>query len=244
MKAAALCPLLLLAAAAPAADRSLERETMVLTVANMAETAGVAEARRLDEPVLAALRKVRRHLFVPEAQQPFAYHNRPLPIGRGQTISQPYIVGLMTHLLKVRSGDRVLEVGTGSGYQAAVLAEIGARVHSIEIVEPLAVEAAQRLVRLGYANVTVRSGDGYAGWPEEAPFDRIIVTAAAPHVPRPLLAQLEPGGRMVIPLARGGRRGDELMLVEKDLRGRLRTRAVMPVRFVPLTRSAPPPPAR
>ncbi len=223
-------------AAAPAPERAAERELMVLTVANMAETAGAREARRLDPEVLAAMRKVPRHLFVPEAARRDAYQNRPLEIGYEQTISQPFIVGFMTHLLKVEKEHRVLEVGTGSGYQAAVLSELAGRVFSIEIVEPLAQEAKARLAALGYANVTVRAGDGYAGWPEEAPFDRIIVTAAAPHIPKPLLAQLKPGGRMVIPLSKGAE-GDELMLVIKDAKGRLRSRAVLPVRFVPLVRA-------
>jgi protein-L-isoaspartate(D-aspartate) O-methyltransferase len=216
-------------------DRRAEREMMVLSVANLAETSRPAEGRRLDPDVLTAMREVPRHLFVPEAVRAAAYQNRPLEIGHGQTISQPYIVALMTHLLRVEPGHRVLEVGTGSGYQAAVLARLAARVWSIEIVEPLAREASERLRALGHANVTVRAGDGYAGWPEEAPFDRIIVTAAAPHIPRPLIAQLRRGGRMVIPVTTGSR-GDRLMLVTKDAAGRVRTRALLPVRFVPLTR--------
>lgn len=225
----------LIAAAAPAAERAAERELMVLTIANMAEIAGVREARRLDPEVIGAMRRVPRHLFVPEEVEDHAYRNTALPIGHEQTISQPYIVALMTHMLRVEPGQKVLEVGTGSGYQAAVLAEMGARVWSIEIVEPLARGAAARLAELGYGRVTVRAGDGYAGWPEEAPFDRIVVTAAAPEVPRPLLDQLRPGGRMLIPLVRGPA-GDELMLVEKDRRGRTRRRALLPVRFVPLVR--------
>jgi protein-L-isoaspartate(D-aspartate) O-methyltransferase len=226
----------LLAAAAPPAERAAERELMVLTVANMAEVAGAREARRLDPAVVEAMRRVPRHRFVPEEISGHAYRNSALPIGHDQTISQPYIVALMTHLLEVEPGHRILEVGTGSGYQAALLAELGARVFSIEIVVPLARDAAARLDELGYGGVEVRAGDGYEGWPEEAPYDRIVVTAAAPHLPRPLLAQLKPGGRMVIPLARPG--GDELMLVEKDRRGRIRSRAILPVRFVPLIRPA------
>ena len=225
----------LLAAAAPAGERAQERELMALTVANMAGSAGVAEARRIDAEVLAAMREVPRHLFVPAQIAPYAYRNSALPIGHEQTISQPYIVALMTHLLKVEGGQKVLEIGTGSGYQAAVLDRMGARVHSIEIVEPLAREAAARLKALGYDRVTVRAGDGYLGWPEEAPFDRIIVTAAAPHIPKPLIEQLRPGGRMAIPVS--GREGDELMLVEKDRRGRVRSRAILPVRFVSLVRA-------
>lgn len=224
----------LLVAAAPAGDRAAERELMVLTVANMGETAGI-EPRRIDSEVLRAMREVPRHLFVPAEARRFAYENRPLPIGHEQTISQPYIVALMTHLLKARPGDRVLEIGTGSGYQAAILSRLVGQVRSIEIVEPLAAGAAARLSDLGYSNVEVRSGDGYAGWPQRAPFDRIIVTAGADHIPRPLLDQLRPGGRMVIPL--GGKPDRlELTLVDKDSRGRVRKRALLPVRFVPLTR--------
>jgi protein-L-isoaspartate(D-aspartate) O-methyltransferase len=228
-----LAPLLL--AAAPAGERAAERELMVLTIANMAETAGLREPRRIDPAVLRAMREVPRHLFVPEEARRFAYESRPLPIGHDQTISQPYIVAVMTHLLGAKPEDRVLEVGTGSGYQAAVLSRLVRQVHSIEIVEPLAQRAARTLRELGYANVEVRSGDGYAGWPERAPFDRIIVTAGADHIPRPLLDQLRPGGRMVIPL---GSKPDtlELTLVDKDARGRIRKRALLPVRFVPLTR--------
>ncbi|HEY0113913.1 MAG TPA: protein-L-isoaspartate(D-aspartate) O-methyltransferase [Allosphingosinicella sp.] len=234
-------PLLALAApallaAAPAAERSAERELMVLTVANMAETVGVRDVRRLDSEVLAAMRKVPRHLFVPEAERRHAYQNRPLPIGHDQTISQPYIVALMTHLLKVERKHRVLEVGTGSGYQAAILSELAGEVWTIEIVEPLAREAERRLATLGYRNARVRAGDGYAGWPEQAPFDRIIVTAGAPHVPKPLLDQLKPGGRMVIPLAQS-EGGEALMLIEKDRSGRIRSRNLLPVRFVPLVRA-------
>jgi protein-L-isoaspartate(D-aspartate) O-methyltransferase len=232
IRALVLAPLLL--AAAPAPDRTAERELMVLTVANMAETAGL-RSRRIDPAVLRAMREVQRHLFVPEEALPSAYENRPLPIGHDQTISQPYIVALMTDLLEPRPGDTVLEVGTGSGYQAAILSRLVGRVHTIEIVAPLAAQATKRLRDLGYANVEVRSGDGYAGWPERAPFDRIIVTAGADHIPKPLLDQLRPGGRLVIPL---GRKPDslELTLVDKDSRGRVRKRALLPVRFVPLTR--------
>jgi len=225
-----LAPLLL-----AAAERARERELMVLTVANMAETAGPA-SRRLDPAVLRAMREVPRHLFVPAEARPLAYQNRPLPIGHGQTISQPYIVALMTHLLKPEPGHEVLEVGTGSGYQAAILSRLVRRVHTIEIVEPLAGRARSLLGELGYANVEVRHGDGYAGWPERAPFDRIIVTAGADHIPGPLLDQLRPGGRMVIPLG-GGPDSLELTLVDKDASGRVRKRALLPVRFVPLTRA-------
>jgi protein-L-isoaspartate(D-aspartate) O-methyltransferase len=190
------------------------------------------EARDVRDPrTLAALRKVPRHLFVPEASQRLAYEDHPLPIGHGQTISQPYIVAFMTEALGLVGGETVLEVGTGSGYQAAVLAEIAARVYSIEIVEPLAREAAERLARLGHRNVEVRAGDGYLGWPEAAPFDAIMVTAAAPRIPEPLKQQLKDGGRLVIPV---GDDYQELILVTR--RGdRYEERSVLPVRFVPMT---------
>jgi protein-L-isoaspartate(D-aspartate) O-methyltransferase len=226
---------LLAAAAAPEAERASERALMALTVANMAETSGASATRRLNPKVLQAMREVPRHLFVPPEVAPLAYRNSALPIGHEQTISQPYIVALMTHLLEVEPGHRVLEIGTGSGYQAALLSRFAGEVRTIEIVEPLAAEAAERLRRLGCRNVTVKAGDGYQGWPEHAPFDRIMVTAGAPHVPRPLLDQLKPGGRLVIPVSRG-REGEMLKLVEKDRRGRVRSRDILPVRFVPLTR--------
>ncbi|HEY5720385.1 MAG TPA: protein-L-isoaspartate(D-aspartate) O-methyltransferase, partial [Gammaproteobacteria bacterium] len=184
--------------------------------------------------VLAALGAVPRHQLVPERARPYAYANRPLAIGHGQTISQPYIVALMTDLLRVGAGERVLEVGTGSGYQAAVLAELGVRVFTQEIVAPLAAEASARLAQLGYRDVAVRHADGYHGWPGEAPFDAIIVTAAASHVPPPLVEQLKPGGRMVIPV--GSRFFTQhLMLVEKGADGAVTLRQLLPVRFVPLT---------
>lgn len=189
---------------------------------------------RLDPGVLEAIGNVPRHEFVPQRYRDRAYLNRPLPIGHGQTISQPYIVAIMTELLNVGSEDVVLEVGTGSGYQAAVLAEIVEHVHTIEIVQPLAVTAERRLARLGYDNVSVTHGDGYYGLPDQAPFDAIIVTAAAGRVPPPLLRQLARGGRMLVPV------GDpfsvqHLMLIEKDAKGRISTRQILPVRFVPLT---------
>jgi len=234
----AFCAALALIAAAPTgqAERAAERELMVLTIENMAATAGAGESRSIDRKVLSAMRKVPRHLLVPEEVRARAYQNTPLPIGYDATISQPYIVALMTHLLDVEPGHKVLEVGTGSGYQAAVLAHLVDHVYSIEIVEPLAVRAAEQLKALGYANVSVRAGDGYAGWPEQAPFDRIIVTAGADHIPQPLVDQLKPGGRMVIPL---GDTDDELRLtlITKDRKGRISKRPLLPVRFVPLTRS-------
>lgn len=175
-----------------------------------------------------------RHEFVPEGQVAQAYTNRPLPIGHGQTISQPYIVALMTHLAQVGPEDVVLEVGTGSGYQAAVLAKLVDEVYSIEIIEPLAEQAAARLDRLGYDNVTTKLGDGYYGWPEHAPFDAIVVTAAASHVPPPLVEQLKPGGRMVIPVG-SSFLTQYLLLVEKTVDDEILTRQVTAVRFVPLT---------
>ncbi|HEY0445687.1 MAG TPA: protein-L-isoaspartate(D-aspartate) O-methyltransferase [Allosphingosinicella sp.] len=227
----------MIAAAPVEHERSAERELMVLTVKNLAATAGVRPARQIDAKVTEAMRQVPRHLLVPEAVRAEAYDNTALPIGHGATISQPFIVALMTDVLDVRSTDRVLEVGTGSGYQAAILSRLAGRVYSIEIVAPLAERAARQLAELGYGNVTVRSGDGYAGWPEHAPFDRIIVTAGADHVPQPLIDQLRPGGRMVIPV---GRNPDslQLTLVTKNAQGRVRTRRLLPVSFVPLTRKA------
>ena len=188
----------------------------------------------LSSSVVQAMEKVERHLFVPSWLVPFAYHNNPLPIGYGQTISQPIVVALMTELLNVKSGDKVLEVGTGSGYQAAILAEIAKSVYTMEVIEPLEKQAAERLKSLGYENVTVRMGDGYYGWPEAAPFDSIIVTAATGQVPPPLLKQLKPGGRMVIPLGMQFMT-QYLMLVEKRDDGSVTTRQILPVAFVPLT---------
>ncbi|CAA9537109.1 MAG: Protein-L-isoaspartate O-methyltransferase [uncultured Sphingosinicella sp.] len=208
---------------------------MVLAVENLAATAGSTH-RRIDRKVLDAMRKVPRHLLVPQEVRAEAYQNRPLPIGYEATISQPYIVALMTDLLDVEPGHKVLEVGTGSGYQAAILSGLVNRVHSIEIVEPLAKRAGEQLAALGYRNVTVRAGDGYAGWPEQAPFDRIIVTAGADHVPRPLMDQLRPGGRMVIPVGEGG--DLQLTVIDKSRKGRISKRRVLPVYFVPLTRKA------
>jgi len=203
------------------------RRRMVQRIESM-ERNGV-DVRRT---VLEAMRRVPRHAFVPPSQRDFAYENRPLPIGYGQTISQPYIVALMTELADPDPGDRVLEIGTGSGYQAAVLSLLVAQVHSIEIVEPLHAQAAVRLRT--YRNVRTRVGDGYYGWKEAGPFDAIVVTAAAPNVPPPLLAQLKPGGRMVIPVGTTFFT-QQLLLVQKDKHGRVRTQGVLPVMFVPLT---------
>lgn len=188
----------------------------------------------LDDQVLNAIRKVPRHAFVPEDQRPHAYENRPLPIGYGQTISQPFIVAIMTDLLKPKKTDKVLEVGTGSGYQAAILAELVNSVYSIEIIEQLGAEAAERLKRTGYANVHTRTGDGYYGWEAEAPFDSIIVTALASHIPPPLLKQLKPGGRMLVPVG-SPFMTQYLVLVTKDADNKIATRQILPVSFVPLT---------
>lgn len=212
-------------------DEARQRRRMVEEIAAMAATGGAAH---VDARVLAVMGKVPRHEFVSPDQQPHAYENRPLPIGYGQTISQPYIVAAMTELLNLKPDHVVLEIGSGSGYQAAVLAELARAVHTIEIVAPLAQQAAERLRRLGYASVHTRTGDGYFGWPEAAPFDAIIVTAAASHVPPPLLRQLKPGGRMVIPVG-APFLTQQLMLVEKGSDGSLKTRQMMAVRFVPLT---------
>lgn len=190
----------------------------------------------IDNPrVLAAMRKVPRHELVPEEMRKHAYSDSPLPIGHGQTISQPYIVAFMTEKLEPKESDRVLEVGTGSGYQAAVLAEIVKEVYTIEIVPELAKRAKEDLKRLGYKNVHVRAGDGYKGWPEAAPFDAIIVTCAPDAVPEPLVTQLKDGGRMIIPVGAGW--SQQLVLLRK--RGdKLEKRAVLPVRFVPMTGEA------
>lgn len=191
----------------------------------------LAERGIADERVLQAFRKVERHLFVPEMLQASAYADRPLPIGEEQTISQPYVVALMTEVLRLDANAKVLEIGTGSGYQAAILACLARQVFTIEIIPDLAATAAARLARLGYDNVHVRTGDGYKGWPEEAPFDAIVVTCAPEDIPQPLLDQLAEGGRMVIPV---GTDWQELVLVEKKA-GELRRSTIAPVRFVPMT---------
>ena len=212
-----------------------QRQQMVEAIEDMAATTPLdVGTDAIKDSVMAVMARVPRQEFVPETVKAIAYLNRPLPIGHGQTISQPYIVALMTDLLAVDADDRVLEVGTGSGYQAAVLGELVGQVYTLEIIEPLGQEAAERLARLGYENVQSRVADGYYGWEEHAPFDGIMVTAAASHVPPPLVRQLKPGGRMVIPV--GGRFVTQyLMLIEKDREGKVSTRQVLPVRFVPLT---------
>ena len=223
---------LALAAAAPAqaqtADHWLEARERLVDEALVPQ--GIT-----DSLTLAAMRTVPRHEFVPEAQRARAYADTPLPIGHDQTISQPAVVAFMTQVIRPRPGLRVLEVGTGSGYQAAVLAETGARVWTVEIFRVLADEAKARLERLGYGGVEVRHGDGYAGWPEAAPFDAIVVTAGADSIPPPLVRQLAPGGRLVMPV--GDPWTDQrLVLLEKDAAGRIASRDLLPVRFVPLLR--------
>jgi len=196
-------------------------------VAEYIETWGIRQ-----ESLLEAMRTVPRHRLIPVAQQPFAYENRPLPIGHGQTISQPYIVALMTELARVDKNSVVLEIGTGSGYQAAILSVMASEVYSIEYIEPLGLEAKKRLKELGYTNIHVKIGDGYKGWPEYQPFDAIIVTAAIDHIPQPLIDQLKPGGRLVIPVG-NSHSSQNLLLLEKDLQGAISKREITPVRFVP-----------
>lgn len=205
--------------------------------AEVSETWQYTGRAALSARVLDAFAEVPRHAFLPDALRAAAYINRPLPIGQGQTISQPYIVALMTDLLDPEPDDIVLEIGTGSGYQAAVLAKLVKQIYSLEIVATLAEEASERLRNLGYGNVEVRQGDGHAGWPEHAPFDAIIVTAAAPEIPPALIEQLKPGGRLLIPV--GNRySGQDLLLIEKDQHGRMSRKSVLPVIFVPLTGAA------
>lgn len=200
----------------------------------MASSRAVSDALALRNPkVIDALRAVPRHWFVPSNMQREAYANRPLPIGYGQTISQPFIVGMMTELLDPKPGSKVLEVGTGSGYQAAILTRFTPNVYTVEIVEPLYRDALPRLQKFGLDPAHVIKGDGYFGLPQEAPFDSIIVTAAADHIPPPLIQQLRPGGRMVIPIG-AVHATQRLVVVEKDVGGKVRSQAVHPVKFVPL----------
>ena len=227
--------LLSLAAAAAADDYAQARQQLLeLIQQDVRDTSLYLDKEALDPRVMATIGKVPRHRFVPAAQRHKAYLNRPLPIGYGQTISQPYIVALMTDLIKPQPDDQVLEIGTGSGYQAAILAELTGQVYSIEIIEALGKEAQERLSRLDYDNIMLRIGDGYYGWEEHAPFDAIVVTAAASHVPPPLVEQLKPGGHMVIPV--GSRfLTQQLLLIEKQADGQVITTQVLPVMFVPLT---------
>ncbi|HMN37729.1 MAG TPA: protein-L-isoaspartate(D-aspartate) O-methyltransferase [Hyphomicrobium sp.] len=229
--------LIVLGFAAPAraqSDYASERRQMIEDIKAMASSAtGESGISRIDQRVLAAMEKVPRHEFVPPEQAAAAYKNRPLPIGYGQTISQPFIVALMTSLLELKASDKVLEIGTGSGYQAAVLSAVAREVFSIEIIPELGEAAGKTLRRLGYTNVTTRIGDGYQGWREHAPFDAIIVTAAPDHVPAALVAQLRPNGRMVIPV---GDLFQDLIVITKKPDGTTSSTAVGPVLFVPLTR--------
>lgn len=209
------------------------RELLEQIDADFAATADYTGKFKLDPRIRQSMGEVPRHLFVPSAEQSLAYVDHALPIGCGQTISQPYIVALMTDLLETRPDQIVLEVGTGSGYQAAVLSSLVRQLYSVEVIEELATSAAERLERLGYGNVEVRAGDGALGWPEHAPYDGIIVTAAAHKIPPALIEQLKPGGRLVIPV--GDSYGQDLRLIQKQADGSVKSRSVIPVAFVPLT---------
>jgi len=226
MRLSLLLLTLLAAAWMPALGADHWAQSRARMVREQIEARGVVDPR-----VLEAMRRVPRHELVPADVRAHAYADGPLPIGYGQTISQPYIVAYMTEQLRLEPQDRVLEIGTGSGYQAAVLSELCAEVYTIEIVEQLAERAVRDLERLGYRNVTVRQGDGYRGWPEHAPFDAIILTAAPPRIPEPLLEQLAIGGRMIAPV---GEHYQELVLITRDTSG-FRHQRLLPVRFVPMT---------
>jgi protein-L-isoaspartate(D-aspartate) O-methyltransferase len=231
-----LCSLMLFAVVAQGdeTDYADLRAELVAEVESYARMAWDTDKNTLSDSVMKSLSTVERHEFVPRSQKRYAYEDRPLPIGHGQTISQPYIVALMTDLISPEDSDVVLEIGTGSGYQAAILAELVEHVYTIEIIEPLFNTATTRLDRLGYDNVTTRLGDGYFGWEQYGPFDAIVVTAAASHVPPPLIQQLKPGARMVIPV--GGRfMTQQLLLIEKTEQGDIITKQIAAVRFVPLT---------
>jgi len=235
-----LCTALLIAigAASRAADTdsyAAARQMLLAEIEqDVRDTAQYLNKRALDERVMRALGKVPRHEFVPAGERASAYENRPLAIGHGQTISQPYIVAIMSDLVEPKDGCRALEVGTGSGYQAAILSELCEKVYTLEIIEALGTQAQARLKRFGFANVEVRIGDGYYGWAEHAPFDVIMVTAVASHIPPPLLEQLKPGGSLILPV---GTRftTQQLVLVRKSADGHITTRQVLPVAFVPLT---------
>lgn len=218
------------------ADKYTEARQQLLKVieADVRRTSQHLDKQALDPRVMKAMGKVLRHEFVPVSEKRFAYRNWPLPIGFGQTISQPYIVAIMTDLLKPAPDKKVLEIGTGSGYQAAILAELVKQVYSIEIIKPLGKQAKSRLSRLGYHNVTTKIGDGYYGWQEHAPFDAIVVTAAASHVPPPLIKQLKVGGHMIIPVG-SVFLTQQLLLITKKEGNKIATRQILPVRFVPLT---------
>lgn len=218
-------------------DYQLQRKGMIHAIeADVRATKIYLEKDALDPRVMEAMNTVPRHELVPHKQRSKAYRNRPLPIGYGQTISQPYIVAIMTDLLNPKPEHRVLEVGTGSGYQAAILSQLVRQVYTMEIIEALGKRARRDLTKLGYDNIQVRIGDGYYGWKQHAPFDGIVVTAAASHIPPPLIEQLKLGGRMIIPV--GSRfLTQQLLLVVKDEEGNVTTRQILPVRFVPLTGS-------
>lgn len=212
-----------------------KRQHMVYLIEkDVKATSRYLDTEALDPKVIEVIAKVPRHKFVSPRTIDNAYKNIPLPIGHGQTISQPYIVAIMTDLLKLSEDDIVLEIGTGSGYQAAVLAELVKQVYTLEIIEPLGKQAQQRFKKLGYNNITTKIADGYYGWKKHAPYDAIIVTAAASHIPHPLIAQLKPGGRMMIPVG-GNFMTQQLLLINKDEEGKIETRQMLPVRFVPLT---------
>ncbi len=235
MKHLAGCLLATLMTSPAAQDYPAARARMTGEIAAMArETASETGRATFSARVMAAIGKVERHRFVAAGDEADAYRNRPLGIGNAQTISQPYIVALMSDLLDLAGNEKVLEIGTGSGYQAAVLAELAATVYSVEIIEPLGRIGAQRLAAAGYRNVVTRIGDGYRGWPEAAPFDAIIVTAAARTVPPALIAQLKPGGKLVIPVGEQGSH-QTLLVIDKTADGRTQSRRVLAVRFVPLT---------
>jgi len=236
LKACLLLQSLLLISGTALADNYVQlRQQMIADIdASVQTTIKAINKKNIDQNIMQVMATVPRHEFVPPSLRCRAYDNEPLPIGYGQTISQPYIVALMTQLLQPQPDHRVLEIGTGSGYQAAVLSPLVKQVYSIEIIEALGKSAKQLLSRLGYDNVETRVTDGYDGWPEQAPFDSIIVTAAISHIPPPLVQQLKKGGRMVIPV--GTRfQTQYLTLVEKDLQGVITTRQVLPVYFVPFT---------
>jgi len=221
--------------AAPAGDYQQQRQRLVEHITqDVSNTRAYIGKSTLDDRVMRVMGLVGRHRFVPADLQSRAYENRPLPIGYGQTISQPYIVALMTDLLETEAGDVVLEIGTGSGYQAAILSRLVSQVYSIEIIPELAESASARLKRLGFANVEVKNADGYYGWQEHAPFDAIIVTAASSHIPPPLVSQLKPGGVLIIPVGPAFQ-VQQLSLVRKTTDGEITTRQVLPVRFVPFT---------
>jgi protein-L-isoaspartate(D-aspartate) O-methyltransferase len=226
--------LLLLPIVVSADDYADLREILVKEVQYYASLDSASGRDAFSDEVIRSLRTVERHEFVPAGEMRYAYDNRPLPIGYGQTISQPYIVALMTDIVEPSPEDVVLEVGTGSGYQAAILAELVTHVYTIEIIEPLFSRSTQLLNRLGYDNVITRLGDGYYGWEDEGPFDAIVVTAAASHVPPPLIQQLKPGGRMVIPVG-GHWMTQQLLLIEKTANNEVVTRQLAAVLFVPLT---------